>query len=61
MNRRRSFCEAEKENNILFMKTDLYLKTLTINIEKFLTFNPRITKWSKSDRIPIETEIMSTL
>ncbi|KRX32831.1 hypothetical protein T05_9474 [Trichinella murrelli] len=43
------------------MKIDLYLKTLTINIEKFLTFNPRITKWSKSDRIPIETEIMSTL
>ncbi|KRX52523.1 hypothetical protein T09_11289 [Trichinella sp. T9] len=51
MNRQRSFCKAEKGNNevneqelsqklqnILFMKIDLYLKTLTINIEKFLTF-----------------------
>ncbi|KRZ48348.1 hypothetical protein T02_12071 [Trichinella nativa] len=38
MNRQRSFCKAEKGNNILFMKIDLYLKTLTINTEKFLTF-----------------------
>ncbi|KRZ97007.1 hypothetical protein T08_4554 [Trichinella sp. T8] len=28
----------QKFQNVLFMKIDLYLKTLTINIEKFLTF-----------------------
>ncbi|KRX52139.1 hypothetical protein T09_7129 [Trichinella sp. T9] len=45
MNRQRSFCKAEKvrqklQNVVqeLFMKIDLHLKTLTINIEKFLTF-----------------------